>query len=288
MFSALSPTYKGILLAIGGYSAFSIADICAKWLAQTYSIYQVISFENALAIAILLIFAHFLGSKTDMGNKKNLKIHIFRAVLNAATLVLLTYCYREFPLANVYTILFTKPFLVTLLALWFFHEKCTTNRWVAIVVGFIGVIIAMRPGTEAFDPRMILPMIGAVMIAVLFISSRSLNSPSPFSLAFYPALGAVLLCLPLTAMTFTMPKLVDAPVFILIGLAQVLGMMMVSSAFRIAASAVVAPFLYVEMIWALIFGWILFADVPDAWMLAGAGIIIASGIYLVETERRAN
>jgi drug/metabolite transporter (DMT)-like permease len=286
MFNGLSNTYKGILLALGGYSAFSVADLCAKWLAQSYSIYQIITFENAFALGLLLAFAPFFGGSADIGHRKNLKIHVFRAVINAATLVLLTYCYREFPIANVYTILFTKPFFVTLLALWLFKETCGPSRWAAIVIGFVGVVIAMQPGAEAFDPRMLLPLAGAVMIAVLFISSRSLENPSPFSLAFFPAVGAILLCLPFTVMTFKMPGLSDLPVFILIGLGQVAGMTMVSLAYRTTAAAVVSPFLYVEMIWALVFGWLIFKDVPGMPMLIGAGVIILSGIYLVETERR--
>lgn len=288
MFSGLKPTYKGILLALAGYSSFAVADICAKWLAQSYSVYQIISTENIVSLAILLAFAPFFGGMGDVGRRENLKVNVFRAVLNCATLILLTHCYKWFPLADVYTLLFTKPFFVTLIALWFFHEPCGPRRWLAIVIGFIGVVVAMQPGSEGFDPLMILPLIGAVMISVLFISSRALKNPTPFTLAFYPAAGAAIICLPLAVMNFKMPSLADVPVFLLIGLAQAAGMTMVSLAFRKAAAAIVAPFLYVEMIWALGAGWILFHNTPGVMMLAGAGLIIVSGIYLVETERRAS
>jgi drug/metabolite transporter (DMT)-like permease len=271
---------------LAGYSAFAIADICAKWLVQSYSIYQIISVENAISVAVLLIFAPFFGGMKDLGNRKNWKVHAMRAGLNCGVLVLLTYCYREFPLADVYTLLFTKPFFVTLLALWFFREAVSRNRLTAIIIGFAGVVIAMKPGTEVFNISMLLPLLSAVMIAVLFFSSRFLDKPSTFSLAFFPAIGAGLICLPFAITTFVMPQGVDVWVFLLIGLMQVAGMSMVSLAYRAAASAVVAPFLYVEMIWALVFGWIIFTDVPDVWMLAGAAVIIASGIYLVAAERR--
>ncbi len=286
MFSALSPTYKGILLALTGYTAFAVADICAKWLAGHYSIYEIICVENALAVVLLLAVSPLLGGTKDIFRKENLKMNLFRAVLNFALASLLTYCYKIFPLADVYTMIFTKPFLVTLLALWFFHERASKAQWLAIIAGFAGVVIAMRPGTAGFDPLLLLPFGSAVLIALLFFSTRFLDRPNAFTAGFFPTLGASVLSIPLTVLTFKMPELVHWPVFILIGVAAAVGMTTVSLAFRTAAASAVAPFLYVEMIWALLFGWLLFGDKPDAWMLVGAAIIILSGIYLLENERR--
>jgi drug/metabolite transporter (DMT)-like permease len=288
MFSALSPAYKGILLALVGYSAFSVADACAKWLSDFYSIYQIVAFENLLAVVLLLACAPFLGGTRDLlSNRKNWKIHLFRAVLNFGVAVLLTYCYKKFPIANVYTMIFTKPFFAALLAMWFFSEMVSPARWIAIVVGFAGVLLAMQPGTHNFEPFLIIPFAGAGLIALLFVSARMLENPTIFSVGVPPLLGAGLLSIPFTIMHFDMPMVEHLPVFVLIGVAACLGITCVSLAFRVAAAAVVAPFLYVEMIWALLFGWLIFDDRPDAWMLAGAAIIILSGIYLIESERRS-
>ncbi len=286
MFSALSPTYKGILLALLGYTAFAIADICAKWLARYYSIYEIIAFENGLAVLFLLAFSPLLGGTGGLWEKKNMKVNMARAVLNFGVAALLTYCYKRFPIADVYTMIFTKPFFAALLALWFFNERTTKSQWLAITAGFAGVIIAMRPGTAGFDPFLILPFAGAGLIALLFFSARFLDRPTSFSIGFFPALGAALLSVPFTIMTYTMPDPAHIPVFILIGIMACLGMVAVSLAFRIAASSVVTPFMYIEMLWALAFGLLLFGDVPDGWMLTGAAIIIGSGIYLVAMERR--
>lgn len=286
MFSALSSTYKGILLALLGYSSFAIADACAKWLSQYYSIYQIITFENLLAMVLILVFSPLLGGVKDLLRPENRKVHIFRAILNFIVLTILTYCYKHFPLADVYTMIFTKPFFAVFLGLWFFRERPSKSQWIAILAGFTGVLIAMQPGSEGFDPFLIVPFASAGLIALLFFSARFLAHPVPFSIGFPPIVGAALLSLPLTIETFVMPDPGHLPVFLLIGLAACTGITAVSLAFRTAAAAAVTPFVYVEMIWALAFGLLIFGDVPNMWMLMGAAIIIASGIYLIEKERR--
>lgn len=286
MFSGLSPTYKGILLALSGYSAFAVADICAKWLMQHYTVSQVICIENILAVIFLVMLAPLLGGMKGTFDRKNLKINLCRGALNFTLAMILNYSYKVFPLADVYTMIFTKPFMIALLAFWFFRERASKAQWLAIIAGFIGVMIAMRPGTEVFDPMLFLPLLATVMIALLFFTARFLDRPSAFSAGFFPTLGVAVLACPLMATDFVVPEISHMAVFLLLGVVAALGMTTVSLAFRIAASSAVAPFLYIEMLWALVFGWLIFGDVPDVWMLAGAGIIILSGIYLLLTERR--
>ncbi|MCC7304918.1 MAG: DMT family transporter [Alphaproteobacteria bacterium] len=288
MFTRLSPVYKGILLSLFGYSVFSIADIGLKWLSYRYSIFQIIAFENGVAVILLLCFAPLLGGTAGLFGRNNLKIHGMRIILNFGLSLLLTYCYRRFPLADVYTMLFTKPFFAAMLALWYYHERAHWSRWLVILTGFCGVVIAMRPGSADFDPFLILPLGAACLIALMFICTRSLEKPGVFSLAFPPMLGAAVLTFPLMLAGFKMPEAAHIPVFLVTGICSGIGLMSVSLAYRTAAASVVAPFVYVQMIWALVFGWIIFGDAPDIMMLLGAGIIIASGIYLVETERRAH
>ncbi len=273
-------------MALTGYSAFAVADICAKWLMQYYTVSQVICVENVLAVILLIILSPLLGGMKGTFRGKNLKINLFRAALNFTLAMILNYSYKIFPLADVYTMIFTKPFMIALLAFWFFRERASRTQWLAIIAGFTGVMIAMRPGTEGFDPMLFLPLTATAMIALLFFTARFLDRPSAFSAGFFPTLGVAVLAFPLMAADFIVPEIGHMAVFVLIGVAAAVGMTAVSLAFRIAASSVVAPFLYIEMLWALVFGWLIFGDVPDFWMLVGAGIIILSGIYLLLSERR--
>ena len=261
-------------------------DICAKWLMKYYSVYQVICIENILAVILLVLFSPLLGGTGGIFERKNLKINLFRAGLNFCLAALLNYCYKVFPLADVYTMIFTKPFFSALLALWLFNERSSKKQCLAIIAGFTGVIIAMRPGMAGFNPMLLLPFGTAALIATLFLSTRLLDKPSPFIAGFFPTLGVALLSMPPMLLTFKMPELVHFPLFILIGFVAAIGMTTVSLAFRTAAASTVSPFVYIEMVWGLLFGWLIFGDVADGWMLAGAAIIIASGFYLFEAERR--
>jgi drug/metabolite transporter (DMT)-like permease len=286
MFSHLNPVYKGILLALVGYTAFAFSDTCTKVLLSRYSIYQVITIDNVIAALLLLTISHRLGGTRDVFDRKNLKIHGLRTLLNLAINITLAFCFMRFPLATVYTMVFTKPFFAAILAMPLYGEYLNRSRLTAILIGFLGVIITLHPGTQGFDPMMILPLLVALAAALMFVCARSLDSPSLFSLGFIPMIGVSIVTAPLMMPNFVMPPLADMPIFLVSGICMGAGLMCVSLAFRTTAASVVAPFMYTEMIWALIFGLIIFNDWPDGWMLAGAFVIIASGIYLVETERR--
>lgn len=286
MFSALSPTYKGILLALTGYTAFSVADICAKWLTQSYSIYQVIVIDSAFACALLLALSPWLGGIKSMAARKNLKLHASRVVLNFIINILVVYCFTQLPLADMYALIFTAPFMAAILALFLFGETVTRSRWLAIAAGFAGTVVALKPGNGAIDPALLLALLSAVVISLMFILTRFMHEPSIFAISIYPIGGAMILTVPLMMADYRPVELAHLPVFILQGASVALAISCVSLAFRAAAAAVVSPFMYLQMIWAIIFGYLLFGDVPDGMTLGGAAIIIASGFYLIETERR--
>ena len=286
MFNQLSPTYKGILFALLGYTCFAGSDFCAKWLTQLYSIYQVITIDSAVACGLLLAFSPWLGGVRDIFRRENLKINGARIALNFLVNILMVYCLTQLPVASVYTFIFTVPFIAALLAMVFYGEAVHRRHWIAIAVGFIGVVIALKPGA-AVAPPLFVALLCAVFIAGMFLLTKSLKAPSVFCLGFMPVAGALVLTFPLMLMTWQPLALHDLPLLTLQGAAVAGGLVFVSLAYRMAAPAVVSPFMYTEMIWAIVFGFLIFGDVPDLWMLAGAAVIIASGIYLIETERRA-
>ncbi|MGQ0526526.1 MAG: DMT family transporter [Alphaproteobacteria bacterium] len=286
MFNRLSPTYKGIVLALTGFTAYAFGDICAKFLSQHYPVNQVITFEAAIAGIIMLTLFRPLGGARGLFQRDNLRIHSFRIVLNVIIMLSLTYCYSQLPIALVYVMIFSVPLVTPLLGIFIYGEKVFLSHWLAIIAGFIGVIIALRPGTAEFNPLLLLALACTFLIALLYIISRSLNGPSLFALGFAPVMGSAILSSPLLVLHFTPVSAAHWPVFLAIGSCATIGMICVSLAFRIAPSAVVAPFLYTEMIWGVLFGYLLFGDKPDAWMLIGSALIIASGFFIIETERR--
>ncbi len=284
--TSLTAVQKGMLFAFLGYTAFAFADIGAKWLTTQFSVYQVIFMDHLTACMIMLAALPLLGGKQALKKIHNIPIHIIRTLLNVAIALILVYSVSELPIAVVYTFVFAKPFYAALFGILIYKQTVFPRHWAAIAIGFVGVLIALQPGTKAFDPMLIWPILGGVLIALMFTLSRSLEHESIFSLGFWPVAGALFIVGPMMIEDFVMPGPQHLLVVVITAFLLSCGVLFVSMAFRVAPAAAVSPFLYTEMIWALIFGFIIFGDVPDLYMLLGAAIIVASGLFLIYSEKR--
>ncbi|MFN3700028.1 MAG: DMT family transporter [Alphaproteobacteria bacterium] len=302
MISQLTTNQKGMLLGLGGYTAFAFSDTAVKYIAPHYPALQVMSIQTSLAGILLILCSHFLGGWQGWNTRRELPIHIMRAVMNVGCSLLVFTSFIMLSLANVYAMIFAKPFFAALIAIFIYKEYVSAKRWGAIIIGFLGVLVILQPSATSLKVELLLPLTAAVFIALMFVSARSLKSCSPFILAFYPMFGTFLFTLPFV-LFFGMPDfrifittgelefvsfkpipLEHAPFFFLIALLSGTGILCVSLAFRIAQAATVAPFLYTEMIWGILFGYLIFSDIPDIWMLFGTAIIISSGLYLIFNE----
>lgn len=283
--SGKSQNTKGMIMAFAGFSSFACSDATFKWLSGHYSITQVIFFDNAFAALILLALLPFLGGVKALTQSKAKALHLLRVILNIMTSLIVAQSFSTLPLADVYTVLFAFPLFSTLLAIPLYKQAVQRKNIIAIAVGFAGVIIALKPGAQGFSTDMILPLFASILIALLFTIPRSMPHESPVSFAFWPFLGTALAMIPLLPAPFVIPALPHLGLMFLIGLFIASGMIFVSMAFRLAPAASVSPLQYTEMVWAIVFGLILFGDVPSLMMLCGAGVIILSGLYLVWHER---
>ena len=288
MFNHLTNTQKGMLLALGGYTAFAFSDTSVKYLSTLgYSIYQIIAVDTALACMLMLLFAPLIGGLRSLKDPRNAKVHGARIVLNTAVNLLIVYCFSIMPLATVYTAIFTLPFIAALISIPVFKEKIGPHRWATIIIGFIGVVIAFQPWKEGFDIiTFALPIGTTVLIALMFLAAKKYKDSSPLAIGFYPVLGCCLIVTPLSLADFQAIDMAHFPFFLISGIFMSLGIIGVSLGFQKADSAVVSPLLYSELIWAILFGVLIFGDYPDKWMLVGAAIIIVSGIHLVHRERK--
>jgi drug/metabolite transporter (DMT)-like permease len=287
MFNDLSVAHKGMILALVGFTSYAFSDICAKWLTQEFSIYQVLFQNNLCASVVLLLAAPKLGGLKSLTTLKFKRLHLLRGVLNAAISFMIMKAFLTLPIADIYTFIFAMPFYAGVLAIFLYGEHVSRNRWIAIIVGFIGVVIALQPGVVTFNPDLLWAMGCGIVIAVMFTISKSLQGESLLALGFWPLIMNVivggLLCLTIEYETVSVPYVLLS---IMNGVFIAMGILFVSNAFRIAPASAVSPFLYTEMIWAILFGYLIFGDVPGAMMLLGASVIILSGLYLLVTERR--
>lgn len=284
----LSNNFKGIILAIVGFTCFAMADANAKFLTQSYDPVQIVGTTAIFTSILCLIFAPFLGGLRNTLRTKKLKFHIGRGAMNIIAALIIVYSFSKLTLAGTYSMLFVTPFIISILAIPLFKEKVSWHGWIAIIIGFIGVLVVVRPGIADINPYLLVPLTGTIFIAALFLFARKLDENETLvSLAFYPAMANVIFITPVGLWLYGLPSTHDLFMFFVQAIFIIGGLIFTALAFRTAKASIVSPFLYTEIIWAIGFDNYLFNEPPDKWTLIGAAIIISSGIYLIETERRA-
>ena len=292
MFNDLSRTQIGLLFAFAGFTSFAFADICSKYLTDTYDLLVILFWNYVIASASLLI-ARSLIPQMRKGDgaisRKVAFIHGKRALVNFAIGFLVVYSFSKMPIATAYTFIFTMPLFAALLGRIFYGEAITWPRAVTIGIGFVGVVIAMQPGVGGFNILYLIPLFCSFLIALLFSISKSLEGQSIFSLGFWPLFAAVVCLAPYISFNIFNPGFSPAiehlVFFVFLGSLNAAGLTLVSLGFRMAPAAAASPLLYTEMIWALIFGYLVFGDVPSFVMMVGTGLIIGSGVFLTVSEK---
>lgn len=286
MYKSLSPVYKGITFALIGYSGFAISDASAKFLTDSYPVMLVIFYITFASALLLLCVSPWIGGAA-LPKAGLRKIHLLRAIMNFLVSVFIVFAFTALPLASIYTILFAMPFIAALLAIPLYKEAITPHRWFVIGLGFMGVLIAMRPGMAGFNLALLWPLAAAFCMAVMWVVSRSMEGETPFAMGFYSMLGPCLLSLPFAFGGFVLPDISHLINIAICGAGMSAGVLGLSMAFRSAPSTAVSPFHYTQMIWGLAFGYFIFGDVPDFYTMLGGGIIILSGLFLIFAEKKA-
>lgn len=288
----LSPAHaRAVALALLGFSAFACGDATNKWLTAHYGAFQIMATQSALAIPLLLAAAPFLGGARSALSAAHWTLHLARAGLYVLVVTMVLFAFARLPLATFYTAVFTTPLVAALLSMVLYGERPCLRRWAAIAGGFAGVLLAFRPGLAeipgGWAPWVVLA--ATVPIAMLQISARAMPRASALTLGLWPmvggALGGSLLAWHGGGVAWVEPA--HWPLFALGAVCIATGTVCLALGFRSAPTALVAPFHYSQMIWGVALGWLVFGDLPDAWTMAGAGVIVASGLALIWTERAA-
>lgn len=285
MLSTLSQTQKGILCAFCGFMSFSFADSCAKWLGQHYGVLDIIFWTYLISVIIGLFFSPYLGGFRNTIATKKIHLHLARGISALAIAMLIVTALKGISLAAMYTILFMAPFLTTIAAIPFYKEKVSLKSWGVIALGFSGVIIAFRPGVSDISWEVIYCIGALIFIVVLGLLARPLRQETIHSLSFYPSLTTVILLSAFVLPDIQIPALEHIPVFLMNGACVTIGLSGIALGFRNAPYAIVAPIHYIQMVVAITVGYFVFSDLPDIWMIAGATIIIISGILLATSKQ---
>jgi len=259
-------------------------DLCAKWLLTDYSLPQFVFLRSIFGVSFFLLTARFYGGLGSLKTKR-WKWHLFRTLLATGAMFGFFYGLSRMPLVNALTIAFTAPLFVTGLSVPFLGEHVGWRRWMAVIIGFIGVLIVLRPGTGMFTPAAIGVIIAALCYAGLALSARKLAATeSSFSLAVYVVTGPFLVSSTLIAGNFTAPNANGWILFVLAGMCSALAWVGIVGGYRRAPPAMLAPFEYTALIGAAIAGYLIWDEVPDVWVVAGGLVIIGSGLFIVHRE----
>ena len=278
----------GIGLVVAGYVVFTVLDSSAKWLTLAgMPLGEIILVRYAVQVLLVLaIFAPREGRA--LLATRNLKLEILRGIALLGSTVFNFLALIYLPLTVTSSINFTMPLITCALSVPLLGETVGWRRWLAIAIGFLGVLIIIRPGTAAFHPAVLLSLCSAVCLSLYLLLTRRLSGvDSVLTMQFYGGVTAALCVAPFGLAGWVWPH--DPPgwlAFVLIGLVATIGHMLVTLASRMAPASVLAPFAYVQIIFMTLFSVVLFNQWPDLWLFVGAPLVVGSGLYIWLRERQ--
>lgn len=283
--SISSAARSGVLLMLLGMLMFSLNDVMGKWLVSTYSVGQVVFIRSIAALIVLAPFLWFNGpAKIVQVDRPWLQAA--RVFLSTAEVFAFYFAVVYLPLADVMTYWLAAPIYVAAVSPFVLKEPVGWRRWTAIVVGFVGVVIALEPSSQALTPQAIISILGSMFFAFMLLLGRSLRGTPDTTLVFWQIVGAGLAGLVAVSFEWTPVSLRDLVLLALLGVVAMLAHVLVNRALKVADAATVAPLQYTMLFWAIVFGWLVFGDVPRISMLVGSGFIIASGLFIFFREQQ--
>ena len=271
---------------VGSVVCFSIMDICVKWL-DYYPVGQVLFLR--FFIGFIPIFFIIPREKLLSFYKTSRPgLHAFRAFTGAAAIIALFIGLRELPLADVVSLTFGGPIFVTVASIFFLSEKVGIKRWSAVFLGFIGMLLIVQPAFIDLNFYYITPIVFCIFFACVAISVRSLSKSEPnYRIAFY----FTLLCSILGIATilkgdWVLPTKIDLAIFIIMGLCGSIANLLLTQSYRLAEASLVTPIKYLSLVFAIVFGFLIWSEIPKLLTLFGALLVITSSLIIFMRENK--
>lgn len=294
----------GIACALAGSVIFSVNDVAIKFLSGSYPLHQVILIRSLIGLLFLAVFVTVTGQGFRQMRTRRSGAHLLRVGFVLVSNVTYFLGLAALPLADAVAIAFVSPLLITGLSVIVLGEKVGPRRWAAVVAGLLGTVVLMRPGSGAVQPAAILVLISAFCYASSHMMTRRMkDTESAVTLSFYVQTGFILVSGAMglavgdghlagsgnASLTFLLrawvwPPLQDWPAFLATGLAVAIGGLLMSQAYRTMEAALVAPFEYVSIPMAILWGVLVFGQWPDLTAATGMVLICGAGLYTVWRE----
>ena len=283
--SVRSPQY-GIFYMIFMSGCIISMDASAKTLSSEMPLLMVV-WGRYLFNFIFIALLFFRGDPRGLVRTKRFNLQILRSFLGLSATFTFWGALVFLSLVDCVAIVFISPLLVTALSVLFLGEKVGVHRWGAVIMGFIGVMIIIRPGMGIVHWAVILPLITALFWANYQITTRILSrTDSALTTLFYTAAGGLFFTTIAVWLDWVTPTFKQWLIFACIGFLGTMGHYFLIKAFELAPASMLAPFNYTSLLWSILLGYVIFGDLPDKWTIAGVVIIILSGLYIIQRERR--
>jgi len=295
---------KGIAFLVTAMFFFSVQDVVIKSLSGDLAAHQIVFVRSLIALPLVLVIARIEGGLGLLYTRR-LGLQMIRGAIGFCAYTAFYLSIASVPLGLATTLFFAAPLFVTALAVLILKEQVSVRRWAAVIVGFAGIVVAVRPGTGAFDPAALLAVLSSLLYgAEILITRRLGRTESGASLAFYLLLTFLILS-PVSGLVFgsgafatdvhpslafltrawIMPETNDLMLLAVCAVAACLGIYGTGQGYRYAEASVAVPFEYTSLFWAVLWGYLFWAEVPELTTYVGIALVVGSGLYIVHRER---
>lgn len=278
---------RGMIAAMGAFFMFTVMNVFAKLLSVNHSVIEIAFYRNLIACIPFLFLVFVLGKREILVIRSQPAAVGFRAVIGAISLTTTFAAFSIMPMAETTVLLFTASLFIPVLGVIFLRERVGPYRWVAVAIGFVGVVVMAGPAGNVNALGIAVALFAALMHATLQIILRYLGRyERPETVTFYfLVIGTLVTALPLPFVSVT-PTMPEVPLLFGVGLSGAAAQWLLSTAFRCAPAAVVTVFNYSSIVWATLFGWMIWNEWPIPTVLAGSAIVIASNALVIWRESR--
>lgn len=270
----------GIFMMFFGDFMFAVNDIMGKWLAGSFSAGQIV-LTRSLAALVVLAPLLLKGGTPELIRLERPGLQVSRVALATAEIVFFYMAIRFLPLADVMTFYLAGPIYVAAISPWLLGERVGRRQWLAIAIGFAGVVFVLTPGSGSLSWASLISIAGSLCYAMVVVQSRQLRRTPDRVLVFWQTVGALGVGAVLAPFGWVVPSPIDLVMLAALGVISMTAHLCIARSLKLAPAAVVAPIQYSLLLWAILFGWLVFGDRPRASMLIGAAVIVVAGLMVV-------
>lgn len=274
----------GVLLMLLGDFMFALNDAMGKWLVASFSVGQVVMIRSIGAFVVLGPMMAKQGSD-KLFRLERPWLQFWRAAATTIDTACFYAAVVYLPLADVMSFYMAGPIYVAALSHFLLDEKVGWRRWTAILLGFVGVIVMLRPSSAAFSLSSLYALVGSIAFAFAIILSRLLRGTTDTTLVTWQTLGTLLVGAVLTVGNWSTPSALDIGAMLLLGIVSCIAHLLITRALKLAPASTLAPLHYTLLLWAVVFGLVFFGDVPGPRILTGAAIVVLAGLFIVHRQK---